>query len=115
MYKVIIIEGKKIPMKSTGRTARLYAQYFKKDFLSDFMNLQNIGNGNSVDLSIIEDLAWVMAKTANDNIPDIDEWLDQFKSPFSIPGKVDEIFEIVLNSMNTSINPKKNRKKQPKK
>lgn len=115
MYKVIVIEGKSIPMKSTGRTARLYAQYFKKDFISDFSNLGNLGKGQHVDTSLIENLAWVMAKTADDSIRDIDDWLDQFQSPLSLLEKSDEIFGIITNGFNTSVKSKKKHKKVHKK
>ena len=114
MYKVVVIEGKKIPMKSTGRTARLYSQYFHKDFLTDYSNLSKLGKGEYVDTSIIENIAWIMAKTANDKLPDIDEWLDKFSSPLSIYEKSEDIFIILKSSFNGSVEPKKKERQKSK-
>lgn len=114
MYKVVVIEGKKIPMKSTGRTARLYSQYFHKDFLTEYSNLSKLGKGEYVDTSIIENIAWIMAKTANDKIPDIDEWLDKFSSPLSIYEKSEDILSVLKSSFNGSVVPKKKEQQKSK-
>lgn len=111
MYKVVVIEGKKIPMKSTGRTARLYSQYFHKDFLSTVFGLLKLKKGEITDTNIFDELSWVLAKTANENIPDIDEWLEQFDSPMSIFMKSQEIFGLINKSFTTTINPKKKKKR----
>ena len=84
MFKVINIENKAIPMKADGLTGRLYARYFGKDFISTFMKLRNLQNGGDADTGLFDELAWVLAKSANADIPDINEWLSQFNSPFSI-------------------------------
>lgn len=107
MFKVIVIEGKPIPMKSTGCTGRLYAQYFQKDLLSDFIMLKNLVDGQGVDTSVIENLAWTLAKNANDKIPSIDDWLGQFDSAFAIVNKMQEIMNLLDTSFATSVNPKK--------
>lgn len=107
MFKVIHIEGKHIPMKSTGRTARLYARYFNKDFISSFLQLKKLAEGGTADTAVFEELAWTLAKAANDNIPEIDEWLDQFESPLSIFKKAKDILSIIDKSFGTTVNPKK--------
>lgn len=107
MFKVVTIEGKDIPMKSTGRTARLYARYFNKDFISSFLQLKKLADGETADTAIFEEIAWILAKAANDNIPEIDEWLDQFESPLSIFKKAKDILSIVDKSFGTTVNPKK--------
>lgn len=107
MFKVIVIEGKQIPMKSSGRTGRLYAKYFQKDLLSDFIGLKNLVDGQGADTSIIENLAWTLAKNADEKIPDIDEWLEQFDSSFAIINKVKDIVALLDTSFATSVNPKK--------
>ena len=114
MYKVVNIEGKNIPMKSTGLTARLYSRYFGKDFFSSFLTLRGLKDGKQVDTSIFEEIAWTLAKTANPKIPDIDEWLDGFESPFSIYKKMGEIIRVIDKSFNNSVNPKKKTKKTRK-
>lgn len=113
MFKVVVIEGKKIPMKATGLTARLYARYFNKDFISSFIGMKGLKDGTQTDSGVIDEIAWVLAKTANPDIPEIDLWLDQFESPFSIFKKAGEILSVIDRSFGTSINPKK-KKKQAK-
>lgn len=107
MYKVVTIEGKHIPMKSTGRTARLYARYFNKDFISSFLQLKKLADGETADTAVFEEIAWTLAKTANESIPEIDEWLDQFESPLSIFKNAKDIFSIIDKSFGTTVNPKK--------
>lgn len=122
MKKVIEIEGKKIDFASNGKTLRFYRMYFKKDFLQDFLKLQKIiekNNGNvdddilsNFDMTTIENLAYICAKTANADLPDIDEWLEQFESPFSLLNKANEIIECVSFSMQSIKAPKKKRAKK---
>lgn len=114
MFKVINIENKAIPMKADGLTGRLYARYFGKDFISTFMKLRNLQNGGDADTGLFDELAWVLAKSANADIPDIDEWLSQFNSPFSIFQKSKEIMAVVDKSFNVSVNQKKKKKEKKK-
>lgn len=111
MYKVITIENKPVKMKSDGGTARLYRQYFKKDFLTDISNAEKsikdgkINEGFSSEF--IENLAWVMAKRADESIPEIDEWLQEFEDPFSLINKSGEIFSLLNISETSIVKPKK--------
>lgn len=111
MYKVITIENKPIPMKSDGGTARLYRQYFKKDFLTDISNIgKSVKDGKINDgfsSEFIENLAWVMARRADDSIPEIEEWLQGFEDPFSLMNKANEIFSLLKTSETSIVNPKK--------
>ena len=93
-------------MKSDGGTARLYRQYFKKDFLSD---IQKMGTkeGETVLAEMLENLAWTIAKRADDRIPDIDEWLGGFQSPVSIYEKANDIFGMLNASQTSIVKPKK--------
>lgn len=111
MFKVIHIEGKPIKMKSDGGTARLYRQYFKKDFLSEIQKL-GTKEGEADIAEMLENLAWTMAKRADDSIPDIDEWLGRFQSPMSIYEKANDIFNMLTVSQTSIVDPKKkNRQK----
>lgn len=118
MYKVITIENKPIPMKSDGGTARLYRQYFKKDFLTDISNAKKsvkdgkINDGFSAEF--IENLAWVMAKRADESMPDIDEWLQGFEDPFSLINKAKEIFSLLKTSETSIVKPKKKKSRNQK-
>lgn len=112
MFKVIHIEGKPIKMKSDGGTARLYRQYFKKDYFLEIDKIQK----NKAEVigiyDIIENLAWVMAKRADDSIPEIDEWLGSFKKPTSIIEKARDIYALADLQTQSIVKPKK--KNHPK-
>ncbi len=115
MYKVVRIEGKDIPMKSDGGTARLYRQYFKKDYLLEIGKIQRGEIDNIEIFDIVENLAWVMAKRANKRIPDIDKWLASFRYPDSIIKNANEIYQLVNLSLTTTVEPKKKKAVQGKK
>lgn len=115
MFKTVTIEGKPIPLKSTGRTARTYAQYFNSDFIGDFYSFINFENGEGIRPNTIEQITWSLAKTANPNIPNIDEWLDQFESPLSLLKEIDSIMSVVYSSFGTQVKPKKKKQHQKNK
>lgn len=110
MFKVITIEEKHIPMKSSGRTGRIYARYFNRDWLSDLMRFQSLGKEDNIDTSIIDRMAWVLAKTANEGIEDFEQWLDQFDTPTSIFNSFTEMKDLLFDSTKTVTKSKKKKK-----
>lgn len=113
MLKVIEIEGKNISFESNGRTLRLYRTYFNKDMLKSIVGLQKyIKNEKKLvenfDFSLIEELAWGCAYTADSSIPKIDDWLMQFESPMSLLNKTEDIINLLFGSMQTTVTSKKN-------
>ena len=82
MEKIIKINGQDIPFKATASTTRRYRQRFGKDLFLDINKIIiNAQTGlTSGDLECFENIAYIMAKQANEDIPDEpDEWLDQFE------------------------------------
>lgn len=113
MFKVVRIEGKNIPMKSNGSTAVLYSRFFNRNMLGDFFNLAKmIEDGREMESNVIEQIAWTLAKTANDSIPDYMDWLSQFESPMSIYESAKDIFSLVTSDIKST---QKYKKKQPQK
>lgn len=106
MYKVVTIDQRKIPMKSNGCTGRLYARYFHKDFLQTLFKFNDLEK-NDVDFEVINELAWVLAKTANPSIKDIDEWLEQFETPFSVINAMPQMMELLAKGGASTVNAKK--------
>lgn len=106
MEKVLNIGGKEIKMKSTAGTMMRYRNYFNRDFIKDLMKLQKklgekIEDGTqfeAIDLDIFEKIAWCMAKTADNDIPDIEHWLDNFES-FDIMQVLPSIMELLVSNM----------------
>ena len=113
MEKIITIGGKDIKLKSTAGTMMRYRNNFNRDFIKDLIKLQGKLNDKLVkgaefealDLDMFEKIAWCMAKTADDTIPDIEHWLDEFDT-FDIMQVLPQIMELLTNNM-AQINDKK--------
>ena len=103
MEKTIRIGEKETAFKATAGTARRYRQKFGRDLLVDI----NKATPNAVkgtpgdgDLETFENLAYIMAKQADDTVTnDPEEWLDQFE-PFDMIAALNDI--ITLWSQNSA-------------
>lgn len=131
MEKIITIEGNDIKFESNGRTLRLYRTFFHRDMMKDLNKLYesyslmknkdmseeeaSIKMATSMDFEMIENLAWICAKTANNAIPDIDDWLSQFQNPLSLMLVGDEIISCIVGNMENFAKSKKNLKNTQKK
>lgn len=113
MEKVLNIGGKEIKMKSTAGTMMRYRNNFNRDFIKDLVKLQGkLGDKlekgeefEALDLDLFEKIAWCMAKTADDSIPDIEHWLDEFET-FDIMQVLPELMNLLVANME-QINLKK--------
>lgn len=113
MEKVLTIGDKQIKMKSTAGTMMRYRNNFNRDFIKDLVSLQTklnkkIETGTefeAFDLDLFEKIAWCMAKTADNSIPDIENWLDEFET-FDIMQVLPEIMGLLIANME-QINDKK--------
>ena len=117
MDKIISIDGKDIKFRATARTPRLYRAIIGRDMIQDMNKLmkaydrkkKNEEDLDVIDLQIFEDVAYIMARHANPDMPEksADEWLDQFDM-FSIYEVRPQIFELwSLNTKQTSTPKKK--------
>lgn len=113
MEKVLNIGGKQVKMKSTAGTMMRYRNNFNRDFIKDLVKLQakltdKIEKGEefeALDLDLFEKIAWCMAKTADNSIPDIENWLDEFDT-FDIMQVLPELMSLLVANME-QINDKK--------
>lgn len=117
MRKVVTIDNKQIPLQSDGGTMRKYRRFFNRDFLSDLIKLDTFfkkGTSNDAEMAtVLENITWVLAKRANPNIPEVDEWLECFENPLAIVNASKEIFSVISESQKPTIKPKKTAKKYP--
>ena len=113
--KEIEICGKMVPFRSSATIPRLYRAKFKRDIFKDLSKLEKsykskTENGDELqieDLEIFENVAYVMAYHADNNVPaSIDEWLDQFDM-FSIYEVLPQILELWGQNMITDVQAKK--------
>lgn len=103
--KTIEIDGKQVEFKASAAIPRLYRIKFRRDIFQDVQRLASSWDGKSqdenkifevIDLEIFENMAYIMAKHANSDIPNtIEEWLEQF-NVFSIY----EVLPIILELWN---------------
>ena len=123
MEKVINFGGQQIPMRASALVPRLYRFKFGRDMMSDMRALQksmenvleakNAGDDTADltldDLTIFENVAYIMAKHADPAVPsDPEEWLDSLEGVFSIYAALPEMLELWgLNNLTTSVPVKK--------
>ncbi len=103
--KTIEIDGKQVEFKASAAIPRLYRIKFRRDIFQDVQKLANSWDEKNqdeskifeiIDLEIFENMAYIMAKHADPDIPStIEEWLEQF-NVFSIY----EVLPIILELWN---------------
>lgn len=114
MEKTLNIDGKDVRFKSTAGTLMRYRMNFGRDLIKDIAKLEkrykSVENGEDefeiYDLEMFEKIAWAMAKTADNNIKDIEKWLDDFES-FSIMVILPEIMDLLIANMKQAQESKK--------
>lgn len=106
MEKIIEIDNKKVRFKSTAGTLMRYRNNFGRDLIKDIVALdkkfKKVKDGTEqfaiLELDMFEKIAWAMAKTADNQIPDIEHWLDDFDS-FSIMKILPQIMELLIGNL----------------
>ena len=113
MEKILTIDGKQVPFKSSGAFLLRYKMQFKRDAVADLAKLQAATNKNgqivdigAIDLEVFFNMVWTLAKIANPTIPPPMEWLDSF-SEFPIIDILPELIGMIQGNFTTTVNPKK--------
>lgn len=110
------IDGKQVPFKASAAIPRIYRIKFNRDIYKDLRSLEKaVGEGDEnnsnldlFSLEMFENIAYVMAKHADPNIPDTpEEWLDAFNT-FSIYQVLPSIIELWGLNVQTDVESKKN-------
>ena len=116
IVKKVEIDGKQVPFKASAAIPRIYRLKFQRDIYKDLSALEkSINQANPDDsnldlfsLEMFENIAFVMAKHADPNIPDPpEEWLDQFNT-FSIYQVLPQHIELWGLNVKTDVEAKKN-------
>lgn len=114
--KNIEIDGKKVLFRASAAIPRMYRLRFHRDIYRDLRSLEQAVKGgdeknSNIDLfslEIFENIAYIMAKHADNTIPDtVEEWLDGF-STFSIYRILPSLIELWGLNVQTEIQSKKN-------
>lgn len=118
MEKIIDIGGKKLGLKATALTPRLYRFKMGRDLIVDLNNLKKSFDKVSknedeqlsvTDLTVFENIAYIMAKQFDGSLPNTaDEWLDSLDGAFTVYELLPSILELwQLNQATTAIPKKK--------
>ncbi|MGI6735962.1 MAG: hypothetical protein ACOX41_01450 [Anaerovoracaceae bacterium] len=118
--KTIEIDEKPVTFRASAAIPRLYRNKFHRDIYRDLSKLQksideNDAENSSLDtfsLELFENIAWLMAKHADKEVPDTpEEWLDEF-STFSIYEILPQIIELWGLNTEQQVQSKKNTMRQ---
>ena len=116
IVRKVEIDGKQVPFKASAAIPRIYRIKFNRDIYKDIRSLEKaVGEGDEENsnldlfsLEMFENIAYVMAKHADPNIPDTpEEWLDEFNT-FSIYQVLPEIIKLWGLNVKTEVESKKN-------
>ena len=116
IVRKVEIDGKQVPFKASAAIPRIYRIKFNRDIYKDLRSLEKaVGEGDEENsnldlfsLEMFENIAYVMAKHADPNIPDTpEEWLDEFNT-FSIYQVLPSIIERWGLNVQTEVESKKN-------
>ena len=114
--KSVEIDGKEVTFRASAAIPRLYRNKFHRDIYKDLNELQKgidendpeNSNLDTFSLELFENIAWLMAKHQNQDVPDTPEdWLDQFNT-FSIYEILPQIIELWGLNVEQQVTSKKN-------
>ena len=126
MERTVNVGGKEVKMRASALIPRLYRFKFGRDMIADMRQLEkdfkkatNLPEDATeeeiqdaelsvLDLTIFENVAWLMIKNAGEDIPnDPDEWLDTIDGVFSIYEVLPQILDMWEANLETTSKPVK--------
>lgn len=111
MTKEVIIDGRPVKFRASAGIPRMYRIRFGRDIIVDLNRLmqrmQSEDDFDALDLTVFEDIAYIMARHADPSTPDTpEEWLDQFET-FSVYMVLPEILGLWAENLATLVDTKK--------
>ena len=116
IVRKIEIDGVEVAFKASAAIPRIYRLKFQRDIYKDIALLEKSiddsdpenSNLDTFSLEMFENIAYIMAKHADANIPDtVEDWLDQFNT-FSIYQVLPQLIELWGLNIKTDAESKKN-------
>lgn len=124
--RTVEIDGKAVRLRASALIPRMYRFKFGRDLVADMNRLRKSWNRvqelpadatdeqrqdaqlDAADLTIFENVAYLMVKNAGENVPDTpDEWLDSMDGVFSVYEVLPVILELWGANLATTSQPKK--------
>lgn len=116
IVRKIEIDGQEVAFKASAAIPRIYRLKFQRDIYKDISALEKSidesdpenSTLDTFSLEMFENIAFVMAKHADANIPDtVEDWLDNFNT-FSIYQVLPQLIELWGLNIKTDAEAKKN-------
>lgn len=116
IVRKIEIDGQEVAFKASAAIPRIYRLKFQRDIYKDIAALEKSidesdpenSTLDTFSLEMFENIAFVMAKHADANIPDtVEDWLDNFNT-FSIYQVLPQLIELWGLNIKTDAEVKKN-------
>lgn len=116
MERSLNIGGSEVRMRASALIPRIYRFKFGRDLIKDMTELEKSYRRvaeeetelSVLDLTVFENISWVMAKAADASIPDDpDEWLDGIDGVFSIYEVLPQILELWAEGLTQTSQPRK--------
>lgn len=114
MEKTLEISGRQVNFKSSGAIPKRYKMQFQRDFFKDLIKLgvmseetgeltesKQLELASRIDFDVFFDIAWTLAKTADNTISDPMAWLDGFDE-FPIMEIIPELQDMISASISSS-------------
>ena len=120
MVKTIVMNSIQVKFRADAATPRIYRVMFERDIFADMDVIFNAFKDDkesfftSGGLSVLENVAYCMAKQADPEIPEITEWLSQFQMMDIYQHMMEIIGLWGINSKTTSTAKKKRRRRRGK-
>lgn len=119
MEKTLVIDGRQVSFKSTAGIGYRYFEQFGTEYIVDMMKLEDFietarldtteiiapngktvavqrfaGDRSKVNMQVMYNIVWVLAKTADNSIPDPLTWYDSFEN-FDVSVVFAELQELI--------------------
>ena len=116
MEKILTIDGRQVKFKSTAAYLLKYKAQFGRDAIQDLYKIlesvdsktKEVKDISALDLGILYDMVWSLAKQADPNIPPPMEWLDEFDTfPLLDKEYLPMWLDMIKSSFSSSVESKK--------
>lgn len=119
MEKTLTISGKPTVFKCTGGFLLRYRELTGRDPIRDVAGMEELsGKGKDIDISslstddlmLLYNIVWVMAKTANPDLPDMLDWVDSHDE-FPIADIFTDLTDLVAKAFQSNLTMRFSKKK----
>lgn len=105
--KIITIGERKVRFAVNGATPVKYMALYQKDFLAEFIKLEKELQEKSIkDFMVFYQIAYLLAKTADPQIPTMEEWLETFEDGFPVFELIHELMPLIQKNFGSAQKPK---------